>query len=66
MNEYLVIVGTFEIDMVAVVKADTEEDAKKIVCKKNGKVYNEELKKRMEITAIRIDFDEGYFQYDNK
>lgn len=64
MNEYLVIVGTFETDLIAVVKADAEEDAKRIVCEKNGKTYNEELRKRTEITAVRIEFTDGYFQYN--
>lgn len=64
MNEYLVVIGTFEVDMICVVKADSEEEAKKVVCEKNGKIYNEELKKRIEITAIKVDCKEGYFQYN--
>ncbi len=50
--------------MICVVKADSEEEAKKVVCEKNGKMYNEELKIRTEITAIKVDCKEGYFQYN--
>lgn len=64
MNEYLVIIGTFEIDLICLVKADSEKDAKRIVCEKNGKEYNEELEKHIEITAKEVDYKEGYFQYN--
>lgn len=37
MNEYLVVIGTFEIDLICLVKADSEEDAKRIVCEKKWK-----------------------------
>lgn len=57
------VIGTFEIDLICLVKAVSEEDAKKIVCERNGKKYNEELKKHIEITAKKIDYIEGYFQY---
>lgn len=64
MNEYLVTIGTFEIDLICLVKADSEEEAKRIVCEKNGKEYNEELKKHTEITATKVQYKEGYFQYN--
>lgn len=64
MNEYLVVIGTFEVDLICLVKADSEEDAKKIVCERNGKEYNQELEKNIEITAKKIDYKEGYFQYN--
>lgn len=65
MNEYLVVVGTFEIDLISLVKADSEEEAKKIVCERNGKEYSEELKKHTEITAVIVDYEDGYFQYNS-
>lgn len=64
MDEYLVVIGTFEIDLICLVKADSDEKAKKIACEKNGKVYNDELKKHSEITAIKVIYEDGYFQYD--
>ncbi len=64
MNEYLVVIGTFEIDLICLVKADSEEDAKRIVCEKNGRIYNDELKKHTEITAVKVVYEDGYFQYN--
>lgn len=64
MDEYLVVIGTFEIDLVCLVKADSDEEAKKIACEKNGKIYNDELKKRTEITAVKVVYKDGYFQYN--
>lgn len=64
MNEYLVVIGTFEIDLICLVKADSEEDAKRIVCEKNGKEYNKELEKHIEIAVKKVGYKEGYFQYN--
>ena len=64
MDEYLVVIGTFEIDLVCLVKADSDEIAKKIACEKNGRIYNDELKKNTEITAVKVVYEDGYFQYN--
>ena len=48
----------YEIDLICLVKADSEKDAKRIVCEKNGKEYNEELEKHIEITAKEVDYKE--------
>lgn len=64
MDEYLVTVGTFEIELICLIKTDSEEEAKRIACEKNGKIYNDELRKHTEITAIKVDFKDGYFQYN--
>lgn len=64
MDEYLVVIGTFEIDLICLVKANSDEEAKKIACEKNGKLYDDELKKRIEITAVKVVYEDGYFQYN--
>lgn len=32
--------------------------------KKNGKEYNKELEKHIEIAVKKVDYKEGYFQYN--
>lgn len=65
MNEYLFVNGTFEVNRIFVIKAETEEQAYDILCEKQNITESDKENARKYHKGILIEYTNGYFETDD-